>query len=190
MAASKTPNPTVLTLLRLPKFFVSEGSPDLHLSGNRTWRPTINPYRPTYISPPNGARTDANPSFGDQTKSGQFAIDRGKMRGHVRNYQLKTGETRWAAVVYRGKQVAKNAKLQDAYRWIYGFLTQRAAQNELNKLLHSIDEGTYAEASKQTIAEFLARWLTTVKPKLEAKTFERYKKIVDCLHLGGVKPRL
>ena len=108
------------------------------------------------------------------------------MRGHVRNYKLKTGEKRWAAIVYRGKRVAKNGGLQDAYRWIRGFHTQRAAQNELNKLLRSLDDGTYAEASKQTLAEFLERWLATVKPNLEAKTFERYKEIVDL----NINPRL
>ncbi len=45
---------------------------------------------------------------------------------------------------------------------------------------------TYAEASKQTLAEFLERWLATVKPNLEAKTFERYKEIVDL----NINPRL
>lgn len=108
------------------------------------------------------------------------------MRGHVRNYELKTGEKRWAAVVYRGKHVAKNGTLQDSYRWIRGFLTQRAAQKELNKVLRSLDDGTYAEASKQTVAEFLERWLDTIKPNLEAKTIERYKEIVDL----NINPRL
>ncbi len=108
------------------------------------------------------------------------------MRGHVRNYQLKTGEKRWAAIVYRGKRVAKNGGLQDAYRWIRGFHTQKATQNELNKLLGSLDDGTYAEASKQTLTEFLERWLATVKPNLEAKTFEHCKEIVDL----NINPRL
>ena len=108
------------------------------------------------------------------------------MRGHIRDYQLKGGEKRWAAVVYRGKRVAKDGKLQDAYRWIRGFRTQKAAQNELTKVLRSIDEGTYAESSKQTVAEYLERWLGTVKPNLEAKTFERYKEIVDL----NINPRL
>ena len=108
------------------------------------------------------------------------------MRGHVRNYQLKSGEKRWAAVVYRGKRVAKDGKLQDAYRWIRGFQTQKAAQSELNKVLRSLDDGTYTEGSKQNVAEYLERWLTTVKPNLEAKTFERYKEIVDL----NINPRL
>jgi len=34
------------------------------------------------------------------------------------------------------------------------------------------------ELSKQTMSEYLDRWLSTVKPNLAAKTFERYKQLV------------
>jgi hypothetical protein len=92
--------------------------------------------------------------------------------------------------------VAKDGKVQDAYRWIRGFHTQKAAQNELNRVLRSIDDGTYAEASKRTLAEQLERWLTAVKPNLEAKTFERCNEIVDlnilprlgAVHLAKLQP--
>jgi hypothetical protein len=97
------------------------------------------------------------------------------MRGHIRNYELKKGGKLWAAVVYQGKRVARNGKLRDSYRWIRGFQTQKAAQTELNKVLRTIDDGTYVEQSKQTVAEYLNRWLKTVKPNLGDKTFERYK---------------
>jgi hypothetical protein len=42
-----------------------------------------------------------------------------------------------------------NGKLRETYRWIRGFHTQKAAQTELNKVLRSIDEGTYVELSKK-----------------------------------------
>src|SRR5690349_4532733 len=100
------------------------------------------------------------------------------MRGHIRNYALKNGEKRWAAVVYQGKRVARNGVLQDSYRWIRGFQTQKAAQTELNKVLKSIDDGMYIEPSKQTVSEFLEHWLNTVKANLAPKTFERYKQLV------------
>jgi hypothetical protein len=57
---------------------------------------------------------------------------------------------------------------------------------ELNKVLKSIDDGTYVELSKQTISEYLDRWLTTVKPNLAAKTFERYKQVVTV----NINPKL
>ena len=88
------------------------------------------------------------------------------MRGHVRDYDLKKGGKLWAAIVYEGKRVARNGKLRDSYRWIRGFRTRKAAQTQLNKLLRTIDDGTYVEQSKQTVAEYLDRWLATVKPSL------------------------
>lgn len=108
------------------------------------------------------------------------------MRGHIRNYQLKKGGRRWAVVVYQGKRVGQNDKLQDSYRWIRGFQTQKAAQSELNKILKSVNDGTYVELSKQTIAQYLDRWLTTVKPNLGAKTFERYKQLAEV----NINPKL
>lgn len=39
---------------------------------------------------------------------------------------------------------------------------------------------------KQTVAEYLERWLTTVKPSLGDKTFERYKQLVEV----NINPRL
>jgi integrase len=108
------------------------------------------------------------------------------MRGHIRNYELKKGGKLWAAVVYQGKRVARNGKLRDSYRWIRGFQTQKAAQTELNKVPRTIDDGTYVEQSKQTVAEYLNRWLKTVKPNLGDKTFERYKELVE----GNISPRL
>jgi len=45
---------------------------------------------------------------------------------------------------------------------------------------------TYVEQSKQTVAEYLERWLTTVKPSLGDKTFERYKQLVEV----NINPRL
>ncbi|HEX7361406.1 MAG TPA: site-specific integrase, partial [Bryobacteraceae bacterium] len=108
------------------------------------------------------------------------------MRGHIRDYELKAGGKLWAAVVYQGKRVARNGTLRDSYQWIRGFRTQRAAQTELNKVLRAMDEGTYAEPSKQTVSEYLDRWLKTVEPNVGDKTFERYKQMVEV----NINPKL
>jgi hypothetical protein len=100
------------------------------------------------------------------------------MRGHVRKYEFKDGSKRWAVVLYQGKRVATNGKLVDSYRWIRGFQTQKTAQGELTKLLKSKGDGTYIEPSKQTLSEYLSRWLNTVESNLAPKTFERYKELV------------
>jgi hypothetical protein len=94
------------------------------------------------------------------------------MRGHVRKYEFKDGSKRWAVVLYQGKRVAPNGKLVDSYRWIRGVQTQKAAQSELTKLLKSVGDGTYIEPSKQTLSEYLERWLNTVESNLAPKTFD------------------
>jgi integrase len=108
------------------------------------------------------------------------------MRGHVRKYEFKDGSKRWAVVLYQGKRVAPNGKLVDSYRWIRGFQTQKTAQSELTKLLKSKGDGTYIEPSKQTLSEYLSRWLNTVESNLAPKTFERYKELVDL----NINPKL
>jgi integrase len=89
-------------------------------------------------------------------------------------------------VLYQGKRVAPNGKLVDSYRWIRGFQTQKAAQSELTKLLKSVGDGTYIEPSKQTLSEYLERWLSTIESNLAPKTFERYKELVDL----NINPKL
>jgi len=71
-------------------------------------------------------------------------------------------------------------------RWIRGFETQKTAQSELTKLLKSKGDGTYIEPSKQTLSEYLSRWLNTIEANVAPKTFERYKKLVDL----NINPKL
>jgi hypothetical protein len=66
-----------------------------------------------------------------------------------------------AAVVYRGKRRREERNASGCLSLDSRLPYAKGAQNELNKLLRSLDDGTYAEASKQTVAEFLERWLTT-----------------------------
>jgi hypothetical protein len=106
--------------------------------------------------------------------------------GHTRSYGLKTGEKRWAVVLYQGKRSGRDGKLRDSYRWIRGFRTKKEAQVELTRLLKSKDDGTYVEPSRQTLAHYLDHWLSTAKPHLAGKTFERYKQIVE----RDIAPRL
>ena len=88
------------------------------------------------------------------------------MRGHIRAYNLKSGRKAWAIVIYQGKRPDKEGKLRDSYRWVRGFETQKKAQTELTRILKSIDDATYVEPSKQSVASYLDHWLATVKPHL------------------------
>jgi hypothetical protein len=73
------------------------------------------------------------------------------MRGHIRSYDLKGGEKRWAVIVYQGKRAGKDGKLRDSHRWVRGFHTEKKAQTELTRILKSMDDGSYVEPTK-------ARW--------------------------------
>lgn len=108
------------------------------------------------------------------------------MRGHIRSYELKNGERRWAIVVYEGKRAGKDGNLRDSHRWTRGFRTKKQAQTELTRVLRTLDDGSYIEPAKETVGEFLDRWLVAVKPNLAGKTFERYEQIVE----SDVKPKL
>jgi integrase len=105
------------------------------------------------------------------------------MTGHARSYDLKNGEKRWAVVLFLGKNTGGKRK----YRWIRGFTTKRDADSEMRRLLRSMDEGTYIVPSKDTLAVYLDRWLTTyAKPNVSGKTYERYFQIVE----KDIKPKL
>ncbi len=112
------------------------------------------------------------------------------MRGHIRKYFLKSGDKRWAVVFFCGKPITKDGGRKKIYRWTRGFKTEGSAQRALNQILKAADDGLYNEPTKQTLSEYLDRWLVAVQPNLASKTFERYKELV-CLNivpqLGDVK---
>jgi integrase len=100
------------------------------------------------------------------------------MQGHVRKYNLKSGDRRWAIVFYCGRRLEVNGAQKKVYRWTRGFKTERAAQTELNKMLKAANDGVYVEPTAQMLNEYLEHWLTAVKPNLAPKTFERYAELV------------
>ncbi len=58
--------------------------------------------------------------------------------------------------------------------------TKKDAQRELTRILHEIDEGAHIDATKESVGEYLARWLRDyAKVNVAPKTFERYSEIVD-----------
>jgi len=55
--------------------------------------------------------------------------------------------------------------------------SRREAQAECRRLLYELDTGTYTEAVKDTLADFLDRWLDDVRTRVTPKTHERYAQI-------------
>lgn len=90
-------------------------------------------------------------------------------RGSVR----KRGGT-WAA--YWRLDTPQGRKL----RYKGGFATKRDAQAFLNETLGSMHQGTFAEPSKVTVADFLIdRWLPGRAASVRASTFDNYRRIID-----------
>ena len=68
--------------------------------------------------------------------------------------------------------------------------TRKDARRKLRAILHDLDEGSYVDPTKDTVAEYLKRWLRDyAKVNVAPKTYERYTEIVDnhlVPALGGV----
>jgi integrase len=96
------------------------------------------------------------------------------MKGHIRPRGKKT----WAIVVDIGADPVTGKRRQ---RWETVHGSKRKAQQALNHKLDELAIGTYVDPSKMTVDEYLKRWLADyAKPKVSAKTYERYDEIVRC----------
>lgn len=97
------------------------------------------------------------------------------MAGHIR----RRGKNSWAVVLDVG--TTPEGTRQQRWHSVKG--TRKDAEHERTRLLHELQTGSYVEPSRITVGEFLNHWLSNAaKPNVSAKTFERYKEIVD-LHL-------
>ena len=71
--------------------------------------------------------------------------------------------------------------------------TKKEAQAELRRVVHEVEQGTYVETAKITVADFLRRWLADyASTAVAGKTYERYEQIVEqhlIPALGGIPLR-
>jgi hypothetical protein len=96
------------------------------------------------------------------------------VRGHIRP-RGSDGKT-WAIVVDLGR--GPDGKRRQKWITVHG--SKKQADSELAKILRDLDTGTFVEATKLTVAEYLQRWLADyAKANVAAKTFERYAEIVN-----------
>jgi integrase len=90
------------------------------------------------------------------------------------------GSGKWSAVLYLGADPVTGKKKQ---KWVRLQGNKRDAQRELRKLLTDMDQGTFVEPAKTTVAEFLESWLEAYcRLNLSAGTVEVYERVVR-LHL-------
>jgi hypothetical protein len=92
------------------------------------------------------------------------------MRGHIRERSPGC----WAIVLeMRNPETGKRIRKWHAFRG-----TKREAQIECSKLIATLSGGTYVDPSRQTVAQFLDRWLRHMATRLSPRSHERYTEIV------------
>jgi integrase len=92
------------------------------------------------------------------------------MKGHIR--ERSSGQ--WAIVLdSRDSETGKRKRKWHSFRG-----TKREAQVECSKLIAAISGGTYVDPSRQTVAQFLERWLAYMATQLSPRSQERYTEIV------------
>ena len=98
---------------------------------------------------------------------------------------VRRGDRTWLVRVYNGRD-AESKKRKYLNRTIHGGL--RDAQSHLNKMLENErDFGRNLDSSRQTLNQFLDRWLEVcAKPRLRAKTFQDYEGLLR----RYIRPRL
>lgn len=94
------------------------------------------------------------------------------MRGHIR----KRGPS-WSVVVDVGRDPETGRRKQ---KWHGGFQTRKEAQRALTEILGRLEEGTFVERSRLTVAEFLREWLPVLETKgLRESTRSSYRMMVE-----------
>lgn len=91
------------------------------------------------------------------------------MKGHIR----ERSPGKWAIVL----DVADPATGARKRKWHSFAGTKREAQNECARLIASLNGGTYVEPTRETVGDFLKRWLASIKSQVSARTYERYAEI-------------
>src|SRR4051812_5426196 len=108
-----------------------------------------------------------------------------RRRGRGEGSIVKRTDGRWMARVDLGWSDGKRQS-----KAIYG-RTRRAVAGDLRKALKAAEDGTLVADERQTLADFLARWLQDVaRPRVRPRTFVGYEAAIErhiSPHLGRVR---
>lgn len=97
------------------------------------------------------------------------------MRGHIVQRSKKKGT--WSIRIRLGKDPA-TGKYQQQWFTVQG--SHNDAQKRLTEILSQLDTGGYIKPGKDTVADYLTRWLAEyAEPNLSPRSFERYRDIVN-----------
>lgn len=102
-----------------------------------------------------------------------------RRNGHIRQRSAGTWELRYSL----GSDPA-TGKRRIATTTFKG--TRKLAEQELRRLLHTIDTGQHVDPTRMTVWEWLTLWLGAVRSEVSPKTHERYAEVVE----NYLKPEL
>lgn len=103
-----------------------------------------------------------------------------RRRGQLRRKGDDTGKEAWEIAIERGRDPVSGRRLRDLHSF-HG--TRREADRERTRLLNALATGAYAEPSKETVGDYLQRWLRDhARHTVAPQTYERYEQI-SRLHL-------
>jgi integrase len=103
-----------------------------------------------------------------------------KRRGREEGSIYQRADGLWVASISLGYDAGGKRQRRVAYG-----ATKKEAQDRLREL-HATVEGDPGDAERQTVEQYLGRWLQVVKPTVEPATYEPYRR--HCLGLkAGVK---
>ncbi len=97
------------------------------------------------------------------------------MKGHIRQRRGKNNKNKWH-IIYDGERKADGGRNQVTVKFDG---TKRDAERELARLLHELHTGQFVEPGRETLGDFLTRWLRDCAAlNVQPKTYERYAEIV------------
>lgn len=103
------------------------------------------------------------------------------MRGHIKKYEGKNGIT-WTVHYYLGYSDMGKKR----YTTKRGFATKKQAEAFLADITTQLHEGMYRDTSKDTLSEFLQKWLDYKRDTVRLRSIEIYERTIR-LH---IEPRL
>lgn len=93
------------------------------------------------------------------------------MRGHI----AKKGKKHYI-VIDLDRDPVTNKRRQ---KWLSGYPTKKAAQTELNNILHELQQNTFVVPSTETLKEYLDYWVKQKKSSWSPTTLYGYKSIIQ-----------
>lgn len=82
---------------------------------------------------------------------------------------------KWYVVLFMGYDDVTGKK---KYKWFSGYNTKKEAQRDLAKKVQEVNEGTYIDADKATVREFITEWMEIKRSQVRPNTFRTYEWLV------------